>query len=237
MALEVLAFRSLFRNTKQEMFAGRPVYGSSKWLWLFGLMFHWSLLVVILRHMRFFIEPAGPVVNGIAAVDGFFEIGVPTIYLSDIFLLTGLTFLLLRRLAGPRVRYISLVSDYLPVLLILSVAVTGLLMRTLFPVDLEQVKTMAAGWATFSPAVPASAGPVFAMHLFSVCALLVWLPLGKLVHMGGVFLSPTRNLPNNSRMVRHINPWNAPVKVHTYEEYEDEFRDKMKTVGLPVEKD
>jgi hypothetical protein len=37
-------------------------------------------------------------------------------------------------------------------------------------------------------------------------------------------------------MVRHINPWNYPVKTHTYEEYEEEFRDKMVEAGLPVEK-
>ena len=37
MALEVLLFRSLFRNTKAEIYEGRPVYGSAKWLWFFGL--------------------------------------------------------------------------------------------------------------------------------------------------------------------------------------------------------
>ena len=57
------------------------------------------------------------------------------------------------------------------------------------------------------------------------------------MHMGGIFLSPTRNLANDNRMNRHLNPWNAPVKVHTYEEYEDEFREKMKLAGLPVEKE
>jgi len=61
--------------------------------------------------------------------------------------------------------------------------------------------------------------------------------MSKLVHMGGVFLSPTRNLANDNRMRRHINPWNYPVKVHSYEEYEDEFRDKMKPAGIPVEKE
>lgn len=54
--------------------------------------------------------------------------------------------------------------------------------------------------------------------------------------MAGIFLSPTRNLSNNSRMKRHINPWDYPVKVHTYEEYEDEFRELMIEAGLPVEK-
>jgi hypothetical protein len=66
---------------------------------------------------------------------------------------------------------------------------------------------------------------------------MAWFPFSKLMHMGGIFLSPTRNLANTSRMRRHINPWNAPVKVHTYAEYEDEFRAKMKAVGLPVEKE
>jgi hypothetical protein len=54
--------------------------------------------------------------------------------------------------------------------------------------------------------------------------------------MAGIFLSPTRNLANNSRAKRHINPWNYEVRVHTYEEWEDEFREKMKSAGLPVEK-
>jgi hypothetical protein len=57
------------------------------------------------------------------------------------------------------------------------------------------------------------------------------------MHLGGVFLSPTRNLANNNRAERHINPWNYDVKVHTYEEYEDEFREKMIKVGLPLDKE
>jgi hypothetical protein len=57
------------------------------------------------------------------------------------------------------------------------------------------------------------------------------------MHLGGVFFSPTRNLANNNRSRRHINPWNYRVQVHTYEEYEDEFRDRMKEAGIPVEKE
>jgi hypothetical protein len=40
----------------------------------------------------------------------------------------------------------------------------------------------------------------------------------------------------STRTYRHVNPWNYPVKVHTYEEYEDEFREKMVEAGLPVDK-
>ena len=93
------------------------------------------------------------------------------------------------------------------------------------------------GLITFSPVVPQTIGIIFYIHLFLVSALLAYFPMSKLMHMAGVFLSPTRNLANNNRAVRHVNPWNYPVKVHTYEEYEDEFRDKMKSVGIPVEKE
>src|SRR5574341_2068578 len=58
MALEVGLFRSLFRNTRAELREGpRLVFGESKLLWLAALAFHWSLLFIFLRHLRFFLEP------------------------------------------------------------------------------------------------------------------------------------------------------------------------------------
>ena len=237
MALEVFLFRSLFRNTDVAIVGQRPVYGSAKWLWFFGLLFHWSLLIIVLRHLRFFIEPIAPWIKGLSAIDGFFEIGVPTLYLSDAALLTGLSFLLLRRVVVPQLKYISLFTDYVALLLILSIVTTGLLMRHFFPADLLQVKNLALGWVTFSPVIPARIGLVLSIHLCFVFTLLAWFPFSKLMHIGGIFLSPTRNLANDNRTRRHLNPWNAPVKVHTYEEYEDEFREKMKLAGLPVEKE
>jgi len=237
MALEVLLFRSLFRNTRLYLYDERPVYASAKWLWFFALLFHWSLLVIILRHMRFFIEPVAPLINGLAAIDGFFDIAIPTFFLSDAAIMLALTFLFVRRVVVRELRYISLFTDYFAVALILGVAITGILMRNFFPVDIEQVKTMALGWVTFAPYVPKEMSALFYIHLLLVSVLLAWFPFSKLMHMGGVFLSPTRNMTTDSRMRRHINPWNAPVKVHTYEEYEDEYRDKMKAAGLPLDKE
>ena len=58
MALEVLLFRSLFRNERVELKgAQKLVYGGNKYLWLGGLAFHWSLLIILLRHSRLFTEP------------------------------------------------------------------------------------------------------------------------------------------------------------------------------------
>ena len=237
MALEILLFRSLFRNTKVEWAGQRPVYGGAKWLWLAGLTFHWSFLVVLLRHLRFFTAPAPSWVDVLMKVDGFFEVGVPTLLLTDAALLLAVGYLFLRRVIIPHLRYISLSSDYFPLFLILSVVLSGFLMRHFYKVDLFKVKALAGGWFRFAPGVPEGIGLPFYVHLFLVCVLLAYVPMSKLMHMGGAFLSPTRNLANNSRARRHVNPWDYPVKVHTYGEYEDEFRGKMKAAGLPVEKE
>ena len=239
MALEVFFFRSLFRNTKSELRDGpRIAYGSDKVLWLAGLAFHYSFLLVVLRHMRFFVgSPALELVAMLEGLDGFFELGVPTIYATDAILVGAATFLFLRRVAIPQVRYISLPADYFALFLILGIAVTGCLMRYIFRVDVVGAKDLAMGLVTFSPSVPDGIGATFYIHLFLVSALIAYFPLSKLMHMGGVFLSPTRNLANTNRVRRHVNPWDYEVKVHSYEEYEEEFREKMKSAGLPVEKE
>ncbi|MBM4329763.1 MAG: menaquinol oxidoreductase [Deltaproteobacteria bacterium] len=237
MALEALLFRSLFRNTKMELKGERPVYGGAKWLWLAGLVFHWSLLFILLRHLRFFLTPAPFWVDLLAGIDGFFEIGVPTLFLTDAAIMLAVTYLYLRRVVIPQIRYISLPSDYFPLLLILSVLLSGFLMRHFYKVDILRVKELVSGWISFSPVAVEGIGLSFYVHLFLVSVLLAYFPMSKLMHMGGVFLSPTRNLANNSRLRRHVNPWDYPVKVHTYEEYEDEFREKMKAAGLPVDKE
>jgi len=237
MALEILLFRSLFRNSKVELREGRPIFGGAKWLWLAGLLFHWSFLIILLRHLRFFTEPVPLGVNLLASLDGFFEIGVPTLYLTDAFLLISVTYLTLRRIAIPQVRYISLPADYFPLFLILGVGVSGFLMRHVYKVDLQKVKELAFSLLQFRPSIPEGIGLAFYVHLFLVCALLIYFPMSKLMHMGGIFLSPTRNLANNSRRRRHINPWNYPVQGHTYAEYEEEFREKMKAARIPVDKE
>jgi len=238
MALEVLTFRSLFRSTKTELREGpKLVYWSSKFLWLAALAFHYSFLTVLIRHLRLFTEPAPSLVKLIAGVDGFFQITVPALQMSGIVLLAAATYLLIRRLVIPQVRYISLPADYFPLFLIMGIAISGILMRYFFKVDMVSVKELTMGLASLHPKIPEGIGVMFYIHLFLVSVLFAYFPFSKLVHMAGVFLSPTRNLANTNRMKRHINPWNYPVKVHTYEEYEDDFREKMKEAGLPLEKE
>lgn len=240
MALEVLLFRSLLRNTTVELKqkTKKLIYSENLGLWLAALAFHWAMLIILLRHLRFFTEPIPAVVLGLQSLDGVFEIAVPTLFISDIIILLALSYLIFRRIAQSQVRFISLPSDYVAVLLILSVVFSGLLMRFFYKVDIVAVKELALGVVTFSPATPPETlGFSFYLHLLLFCALLAYFPFSKMVHMAGVFLSPTRNMANNNRMRRHVNPWDYPVKVHTYEEYEDEFRDVMKAAGMPLDKE
>ncbi len=237
MALEILCFRSLFRNTKAELTEdGELVYSRDKWLWAASLAFHWSFLIVLLRHYRFLAEPVPSFVWGLQAVDGFFQIGVPIVYLTGVVLLVSVTYLFLRRVAIPQLSYISLPADYFPLFLIMAIAVSGILMRHFYKVDIVTVKELTMSLVSFRPAVPEGIDFIFFAHLFFVSVLFAYFPFSKLMHLGGVFLRPTRNLANNNRAIRHVNPWNYEVATHSYEEYEDEFREVMRGAGLPLEK-
>lgn len=238
MALEILFFRSLFRNLKfKYMEGGKLYYGLELFLWLGALAFHYAFLVVSIRHLRFFTEPVPFFVTLLEKLDGFFQFGLPIVYLSGIVLLAAVLYLCLRRMLTPQVNYISLASDYFPLFLIIGIAATGIMMRYFTKVDVVAIKEFTMGLVTFQPKIPEGVGGIFYVHLFFVCVLLAYFPFSKLMHMGGVFMSPTRNLPGNTRAERHVNPWNYPVKVHTYEEYEDDFRELMIEAGLPVEKE
>jgi nitrate reductase gamma subunit len=237
MALEVLFFRSLIKNTRATLAHGnRLVYGTSLMLWAAALVMHWSLLFILVRHLRFFTEPVPGFVTSVAALDGFLTVGLPTIYATTVLFLLGAGYLLYRRLANSQLRYISLANDYFPLFLLLGIGLSGFWMRHLTRTDVTAIKELAVGLMRGAPTVPDGISPVFYGHLFLVSVLLIYFPFSKLMHAGGVFLSPTRNMANNNRAVRHVNPWDYPVKVHTYEEYEDDFRDKMIAAGVPVEK-
>jgi nitrate reductase gamma subunit len=238
MALEVLCFRSLLRNSKTEMTkGGNPIFRPSLLLWFGALAFHWSMLVIVMRHLRLFTEPVPSFVTLLTQADGILQIGLPYYFITSFIFLVSLIYLALRRIWNPRVRYISLLGDYFPLFLLLGVGISGLWVRHLAKTDVVGVKELVMQLISFSFTVPDGLSLLFYGHFFLVCILIAYFPFSKLMHMAGVFLSPTRNMANNTRKVMHINPWAYPVKVHTYKEYENEFREKMKAAGIPVEEE
>lgn len=237
--LEVLFFRSLFRNHVVEVMPDKEKvnYLGTKYLWAAAMAFHWAMLVVVLRHFRFFVEPVPQWVEKLQLVDGFFQVGVPVIYGTTVLFVVAGGYLLLRRLADAKVRFISLPSDYFALYLLIGIGLSGIWMRHIAKVDIVQVKAAIAGWTSLQPVVPAGVGLMYFVHVSLVSVLLVYFPFSKLLHMPGVFLSPTRNLANSNRTKRHVNPWNPHVNVHTYPEWEEEFHDKLVAAGYPLDKE
>ena len=237
--LEVLFFRSLFRNHVVEVVPDKLKvnYLGTMYLLAAAMAFHWAMLVVVLRHFRFFVEPVPVWVEKLQLVDGFFQVGVPVIYGTTVLFVVAGGYLLLRRLADAKVRFISLPSDYFALYLLLGIGLSGIWMRHIAKVDIVQVKAAITGWTSLQPVVPAGVGLMYFVHVSLVSVLLIYFPFSKLLHMPGVFLSPTRNLANSNRTKRHVNPWNPQVNVHTYAEWEEEFRDKLVAAGYPLDKE
>ena len=243
MALEGLLFRSLFRNTAfappppGARVVTSPVFVERKALWLGAIALHGSMLVIVVRHLRLFVEPVPVLVAALTAVDGFFDFGLPRWYATDAIVVGALAYLLARRLRDPLLRYITLPADYLALAVLSAIAGTGLVLRYAVRTDIVEVRHFALSLAAFAPAPLSAPSLWLTAHLAAVACLLAILPFTKMVHAFGLWLSPTRNQPNDSRRRRHVNPWNAPVPVHGYAAWRNEFRDKLTIAGLPVDDD
>lgn len=186
MAREVAFFESLFK--------------ASKWTWVFGWTFHATLLLVVLRHLRYFQEPVWlPVVliQPFGTYAGFAMVAA----------LGGLW---ARRWLVDRVRYISTPSDHLMLALLLAIGLTGLGMRFATHTDIVAVKIFMLGLLRFDWQ-PLPADPILLVHLALVAVLMIIFPISKLLHAPGLFFSPTRNQADNARETRHISAWAAAL--------------------------
>lgn len=243
MFMEVVFFRSLFRNTHAVIIEDDPInkepraiYYSSKWLWCISLIFHYSILIIVIRHFRLFMEPVPVVIRWIDDIDGIMQIGSPRFYWTGALAFCALLYLLGRRLVNQKVRYISLLNDYFPLWLLIGIVGSGIYLRYFDKTEIAQVKIYLMALTHFSPISATGINGLFFVHVTLVCVLLCYFPFSKLAHMTGLWFSSTRNMPNNSRAVRHINPWNPPKDYFTYQQYEDEYREAMAEAGLPLEK-
>lgn len=179
---EVVFFESLFKG--------------NLWIWILGWVFHLSLLLVVLRHLRYFLEPVPAALVFIQPFGTY----------AGLTMAAGLAGLWLRRLAVERIRYISTVSDHLMLVLLLAIAATGLAMKFVAHTDVVAVKAFFLGLLRFDWQ-PLPADPLLAVHLGLVAALLIVFPFSKLLHAPGVFFSPTRNQTDNPREKRHLADW------------------------------
>jgi nitrate reductase gamma subunit len=183
---EVVFFESLFK--------------SSKWTWLFGWLFHAALLLVLLRHLRYFQQPVWTPVAWVQAFGTY----------AGFAMVAGLGGLWARRFLVDRVRYISTPSDHLHLALLLAIGLSGLGMRFVTHTDIVALKAFMLGLMRFD-LQPLPSDPLLLMHLTLVATLMIVFPISKLLHAPGLFFSPTRNQADTSREARHLAAWAASL--------------------------
>ncbi|HUW27296.1 MAG TPA: respiratory nitrate reductase subunit gamma [Sulfuriferula sp.] len=187
MGREVVLFESLFK--------------SNKWIWIFGWLFHFGLLLVLLRHLRYFTEP---VWSWVVLIQPFGRY-------AAFAMIAGLLGLWARRFLVDRVRYISTPSDHLMLALLVGIGLSGAAMSFVVHTDIIGLKEFMLGLMVFDWQ-PLPADPILLTHLSLVALLMIIFPISKLLHAPGIFFSPTRNQADNSRDARHVAPWAAQLE-------------------------
>lgn len=180
----------------REVFLFESLFKANLWTWGLGWLFHASLALVLLRHLRYFTEPVWAWVAYIQPFGMY----------AGITMVLGVAGLWARRIFVERIRYISTPSDHLMLALFLVIGVSGLVMRFVVHGDVIGVKGFMLGLMHFDlQALPSSIG--LYVHLSLVALLLMIFPISKLLHAPGLFFSPSRNQADNSREKRHISSW------------------------------
>ncbi len=180
----------------KEVFLFSSLFKANKPTWIFGWLFHFAMLIVLLGHLRYFLEPVWPWVYVVQRYG---------VYTGSV-MLVGLAGLSLRRIVVDRVRYISAPSDHLMLALIAAIAATGILMRTVFYTNPVAVKFFVQGLIDFDWQ-PIPSDGILLIHLSLVATLMIVFPFSKLLHAPAIFFSPTLNQVDNPREHRHLASW------------------------------
>ena len=184
MMREVTYFESLFK--------------SNRWIWILAILFHAGLLLALVRHLRYFIDPTW---SWVVFIQPFGIYG-------GMAMVAGLLGLWARRFLVERVRYISGPSDHLMLALLVLIGATGLAMKFVARTDIVQVKIFFLGLLRFD-LQPLPADVPLLIHLGAVVTLMIVFPFSKLLHVPGVFFSPSRTQVDDAREKRHLAPWAA----------------------------
>ncbi|MEN8263678.1 MAG: respiratory nitrate reductase subunit gamma [Nitrospirota bacterium] len=150
MLLDIVLLRRLFRTNKL--------------LWIASLTFHLSLLIVVLRHLRYFLYPVPDFVLSIQ------NAGVAAGYALPLSLLV----ILIIRSKSSRDRYLSVYNFFLLAILLLT-CMTGILLNLFYRTSLVDIKAFIIGIVTFHPdTLPDSI--MFVMHFILIIMLIPSLP-------------------------------------------------------------
>ncbi len=178
-----------FKEVVAETLFFPSLFKGDRVLWVFAWVFHATLALVFLGHIRVFTAA----IDGMLASFGMSPEAIDTMSsvaggAAGIVLLASALLLFFRRIAIPRVRQITGFPDYLAPLLVILIIATGDFLRFSGQhFDLEITRAWAMSLLLFRPDVPASG--MFLFHLLLAQLLIVFIPFSKILHFGGIFFT------------------------------------------------
>jgi nitrate reductase gamma subunit len=181
LASEVVLFRSVFFN--------------DRWNWIFGACFHFGLLLVLVRHLRYALAPSwiGNVLWEAVVIAQPFGL------YGGFALIIGVLGFGLRHILLKEVREQNGWIDHFLLLLLLVIPVTGYI-SLLFHTDVVAVKGFFVGLAT-GHWKPLPSDGLLLIHLWLVAVLMVTLPFGKMLHFAHVFETVRKKTPLGSKRI------------------------------------
>ncbi|KLU64471.1 hypothetical protein DEAC_c36730 [Desulfosporosinus acididurans] len=179
--LELLYFRSFFGNIKMKRQESKEESGPSNWFWAGVYIFFGALLIILIRHLRLFLNPVPSFIQGLETIDSFLTIGFPhnVIYITDIVFIVALAVIVLRSIYSSFMKNTSASLSYVPLFLLLGSALSGIIMVYYWRVDIVSVKELGMGLVTFRPFIPTNEGSILFIHIFLVSSLLVYLAMSS----------------------------------------------------------
>ena len=190
---------AVFRVFREVAFF-ESLFKSNRWIWIFAVLFHAGLALALLRHVRYFQADVWLII----------ELVQPFGIYGGMAMVAGLLGLWARRVVQERIRYITGPSDHLMLALLVLIGASGLNMKFLTRTDIIEVKAYFLGLLRFDiQNLPSD--PALLVHLGAVAVLMIVFPFSKLLHVPGVFFSPSRNQVDDARDKRHLAPWAAPM--------------------------
>ncbi len=187
---EILFFPALLRNDRN--------------LWIGAWPFHAALALIVIGHLRLFIELPDKILMAI----GFTPAGIKTLSAVlgsavGVFFFLALLYLLVRRITQVTVRNMSNLADYFVLLWLLGIALAGNYMRFVSRpyTEIGEMREFLGSIFALQPIAPPES-TVFLIHLLLVQLLLISLPFSKLIHPIGIFF--TQGLKNSLVVLRHV---------------------------------
>lgn len=181
----------MFGGIVKETLLFPGVFKGDRKLWVIAWLFHLTLALIVVGHIRVFTG----VIDGILLSTGLTVADINSLSAAfggaaGIIIMVTAFLLVIRRLTLNRVREITNPADYLALLLILAVGISGNAMRFGAHFDLSRTRLYFSQLFTFSLAgISVPQDGIFQLHFLLVQLLVIYIPFSKILHFGGIFFT------------------------------------------------